>query len=114
MDNSVQKKKNIKLPVVMAVIPAVLTVLEWAGLLLLSFAGNGGRNIPGYFAVGILSILGFFALPFFCLIFEIIGLVSAIRRKSRVMIIILAIELVITVLASVCAVMFLSVAMNSI
>lgn len=97
----------------MAIIPAVLTVLEWAGILLTTFGGKLERTLPGFFAVGLISILGIFALPFFCLVFEIIGLVASIRQKNKAMIIILAAELVITVLAAVCAVLFLTFAMNA-
>ena len=113
MDKSVQKKKSVTLPVVMAIIPAALTVLEMTGILLMTFGGNGGRTLPGIFAIGVLAVLGLFSLPFFCLIFEIVGLVSAIRRKSKVMIVILSVELAVTVLAAACAVIFFKFAVNA-
>ena len=67
MDKSVQKKISVTLPVVMAIIPAALTVLEMIGILLMTFGGNGGRTLPGIFAIGVLAVLGLFSLPFFCL-----------------------------------------------
>lgn len=107
-------EKKASLPAVMAVIPAVLAVLEIIGLILTSNAGELGlRRSPALFLMETASVAGIFATPFFCLVFEIIGLVSAVRRRKKAFIIILTAELVLTVLAAICGVIFLLLAMKA-
>lgn len=112
MNEPKKRNKGLRLPVTLAVIPAVLTVLEIAGILITN-SGGAAKNVPGLYFIGVTSVLGLFALPFFCLFFEVIGLIVSVRRKKKALIIITAAEIVITVLAAVCSVLFLVFAVNA-
>ena len=108
MNEPKKRNKGLRLPVTLAVIPAVLTVLEIAGILITN-SGGAAKNVPGLYFIGVTSVLGLFALPFF----EVIGLIVSVRRKKKALIIITAAEIVITVLAAVCSVLFLVFAVNA-
>ena len=103
MNTTGQKNQKIGLPLTMAIIPAALTVLEVAGLIFTINAGHVSNRAYALFIVQVFSVVGLFALPYFCLVFEIIGLISAIRRRKVALIVVIAIELAITIISAICA-----------
>ena len=98
------KPKSSKLPVVMAVIPVVLFILNVLGLMLLSLSGrtNDYQEFVLVLA-GIISLVGVFVQPIISLILEIIGLTAAVKRKEKALTVILVIEMVLTVIIGIVA-----------
>ena len=108
MNSQTQKPRRATLPVVMAVIPEAFFVFNIVGIILMALAGRTNDHQEAVLVlVGIVSLIGVFVLPFISLIFEIIGLVAASKRRLTALKVILIIELVITVIAGIiCAVLF--------
>lgn len=96
------KPKSSKLPVVMAVIPVVLFILNILGLILMSLGYRTNDHQEFVFVIaGIFSLIGVFVQPFISLILEIIGLAVAAKRKNKAITVILVIELFLTVIIAI-------------
>lgn len=99
MSNPAPEKDKKILPIIMAVIPAVLLILELIGLFFTANSEASASHFPGIFFVQFFSIIGIVILPFLSLVFEIIGLIFAVRWKQKPLIVIIAIELGWTVIS---------------
>ncbi len=95
MGEKTKNKARIGLPIIFAIIPVVLYIVEISMIVISAILSFGGSS----FFPALLSVLGVFFVPITSFIFEIIGFIVAIRRKLKPFIIIYIIEIVLTILS---------------
>ena len=95
---STEKTKTIRLTI-LASIPIVLAILE-AVLWFTNSTHNpvaGGWTLEGSFAF--VAVMGFFFLPFFCLILLIVSFVLSLKEKQTLFVCIFTIEFLLDLIA---------------
>ena len=106
MENQYEKNKK-KLPIVFAVIPIILSIIDIAAVICLFYNSVFFDLSAGSIFAGLFSFLGIFVLPSISIVFEVIGLILSIRRKIKPLKIVFPIEIVMTVFSGAFAVFFL-------